>query len=92
MDAKWYIYYFSQWLGSQSPKRERLLEKAHQYSFLFFFFSVSCRFRATPVACGGSQARSLIGPVAAGLHQSHSKARSEACLQPTPQLTALPDP
>ena len=27
-----------------------------------------------------------------GLHQSHSNARSELCLQPTPQLTATLDP
>ena len=30
--------------------------------------------------------------VAAGLCQSHSNARSEQHLQPTPQLTAMPDP
>ena len=28
----------------------------------------------------------------AGLHHSHSNARSEPCLQPTPQLTEMPDP
>ena len=31
------------------------------------------------------------GIVAAGPHHSHSNARSEPCLQPTPQLTATPD-
>ena len=36
-----------------------------------------CLFRAAPVAYGGSQARGLIGAVAAGLRQSHSNARSE---------------
>ena len=44
------------------------------------------------MAHGGSQARGLIIAVAAGLHQSHSNARSELRLQPTPQLRATPDP
>ena len=51
-----------------------------------------CSFRAAPKACGGFQARDLIGAVAAGLHHSHSNARSEPSLPPTPQLTATPDP
>ena len=46
---------------------------------------------AAPAAYGGSQARGRIGPVATGLHQSHSNAGSEPRLQPTPQLTATPD-
>ena len=49
-------------------------------------------FRAEPVAYGGSQARGLIGAVAAGLHHSHSNAGSEPRLRPTPPLTATPDP
>ena len=36
--------------------------------------------------------RGLIGAIAAGLRQSHSNARSDPSLQPTPQLTAAPDP
>ena len=40
------------------------------------------------MAYGGSHARGLIGAVAAGLHQSHSNAGSELCLQPTPQLNS----
>ena len=47
---------------------------------------------AAPAAYGGSQARGLIGAVATGLRQSHSNAGSEPRLQPTPQLTATPDP
>ena len=47
---------------------------------------------AAPAAYGGSQARGPIGAVATGLRQSHSKAGSEPHLQPTPQLTAMPDP
>ena len=43
---------------------------------------------AAPAAYGDSQARGQIRAVAAGLHHSHSNARSEQQLQPTPQLTA----
>ena len=39
--------------------------------FFFFFFVFS---KAVPTAYGGSQARGLIGAVAAGLHHSHSNA------------------
>ena len=59
------------------------------YSFFLFFF---CIFRAELMAHGGSQARGLIAAVATGLHHSHSNAGSDQCLQPTPQLTATPDP
>ena len=55
-------------------------------SFLFFIF------RATLVAYGDSQARGRIRATVAGLYYSHSHIRSELCLQPTPQLTAMPDP
>ena len=54
---------------------------------LFFAFS-----RAAPSAYGGSQARGLISAVAAGLHHSHSNGGFEQHLQPTPQLTEMPDP
>ena len=59
---------------------------------LFFFFCLFAISWAIPTACGGSQARGQIGDVAANLHQSHSKARSEPRLQPTPQLMGTPDP
>ena len=59
---------------------------------LFFFFFFLLFLWAAPAACGGSQARGPIRAVATGLHQSHSNARSEPHLQPTPQLTAMPDP
>ena len=49
-------------------------------------------FRVTPVAYGSSQARGRMGATAAGLHHSHSNARSEPPLRPTPQLMATPDP
>lgn len=47
---------------------------------------------AAPMAYGGSQARRRIGAVATSLCQSHSNTGSEPSLQPTPQLTATPDP
>ena len=43
------------------------------------------------MAYGGSQASGLIGATAAGLHHSHSNARSQLHLQTTSQLTATPD-
>ena len=58
----------------------------------FFFFDLFAISWVAPVAYGGSQARGLIGAVAASLCQSHSNAGSEPCLQPTPQLMAMPDP
>ena len=62
------------------------------FIFSFFFFLVFYVFRAVPTAYGVSQARGLIGAGAASLHHSHSNAGSKPCLQPTPQLTAAPDP
>ena len=59
--------------------------------FIFIYLFV-CLFRATPVAYGGFQARDRIRAIAAGLHCSHSNARSEPHLQPTPPLMAMPDP
>ena len=62
------------------------------YFFLFLFFCLFPFSRATPGAYGVFQARGPIGAVAASLHQSHSNADSEPCLQPTPQFTEIPDP
>ena len=59
---------------------------------IYFIFLSFYLFRAIPVAYGGSQARGLIGAVAAGLHHSHSNVVSELRQRPTPQLTATPDP
>ena len=44
---------------------------------IFFFFLL---FRATPMACGGSQARGGIRGTAAGLYHSHSSVGFEPCL------------
>ena len=62
------------------------------FIYLFIYFCLFAFSRAAPTAYGGSQARGLMGAVAAGLRQSHSNSESEPCLQPTPQLTAMPDP
>ena len=67
---------------SQLPSTRILFLPAH----LFFFFF----FRAIPAAYGGSQARSQIRAVAAGL--CHSNVGSELHLRPTPQLMAMSDP
>ena len=66
-----------------NPAVSRFSEKRKTcfFFFLVFFF-----------AYGGSQARGLIGAVAASLRQSHSNTGSELCLQPIPQLMATPDP
>ena len=45
--------------------------------FIFYFIYLFLLFRAIPTAYGGSQARGLIGSIAASLHHSHSKAGSE---------------
>ena len=62
------------------------------FIYLFIYFVFLSFSRAIPMAYEGSQAKGLIGAVAAGLRQSHSNAGSELLLQPTPQLTAMPDP
>jgi len=62
------------------------------YLFIYLFFCLFAISWAAPAAYGDSQARGRIGAVATGLRQSHSNAGSEPRLQPTPQLTATPDP
>ena len=54
------------------------------------FFDFFFLFRAKPMVFGTSQVRGQLW-AAAAVH-SHSTARSELCLQPTPQLTATLDP
>ena len=89
-----YPFIFALWLqqlpeGSGSPCCEGGKELLGLFGCFKNFFL--CRPRATPVAYGGSQARDGIGAADAGLHHSHNHARSEPCLQSTPQLTAMPD-
>ena len=55
-----------------------------------YLFCLSAFSRAALAAYGGSQARGLIRAVDTGLHPSNLG--SEPRLQPTPQLTATPDP
>ena len=65
--------------------------QAQKLLFFYYFlnFYSFCFFRTALRAYGGSQARGLIGAVAAGLHHSHSHAGSELRLRPTPQRTAV---
>ena len=70
----------------------QLLVTITPHWFLFFSFFFFVFFWATSAAYGGSQARGRIGAVATGLRQSHSNSGSKPRLQPTPQLTATPDP
>ena len=58
-----------------------------QKRYLIFFL-----FIAAPEAYGSSGARGQTEATAAGLRHSHSNVGSEPCLQPTPELTAMPDP
>ena len=51
-----------------------LEEEIDIYRVFCFCF---CLFRAAPEVYGGSQARGGIGAIAAGLHRSHSNARSK---------------
>ena len=62
-----------------------------QFGSVFVFVFILL-FRAATMAYGGSQARGLMGAVAAGLCLSHSNAGSQLRLQPTPQLPATLDP
>ena len=59
----------------------------HFYHFIYFFI-----FKATPATFGSSLGRGQIRATAAGLHHSHSNARSEPRLKLTPQLKATPHP
>ena len=68
--------------------RVNIFFKGSHTIFFFCLFAISW---AAPAAYGGSQARGRIGAVATGLCQSHSNTGSEPRLQPTPQLTAMPD-
>ena len=57
-----------------------------QFNQVFLFCFVFSLFRAAPTAYRGSQARDRIRAVATGLHYSHSNAKSEPHLRPTPSL------
>lgn len=55
---------------------------------VILFFSLT----AAPAAYGSFQARGRMRAAPPSLYHSHGKARSEPHLQPTLQLTAMPDP
>ena len=67
-------------------------ELYERYIYIYIYFFFFCFFRVAPMAYGGSQARGIMGATAASLCQSHSNTGPELHLQPTPQLTAMPDP
>ena len=77
--------YYMQLYANKMENLEEMDKFLEKYSFFGLF-------RVAPLAYGGSQARGLIGAVAAGLHHSHSNTRSKPRLRPTPLLTAMPDP
>ena len=64
------------------------LISAHPYIRLIYLFILG----AAPATFGSSQARGQIRDAAAGLYHSHSNARFEPSLRPTPQLTTMPYP
>ena len=65
-------------------------EDSKKMKNVFFFVVFFLFLRAAPTACRSSQVGS--GAAAAGLHHSHSHARSEPRLPTTLQLTATLDP
>ena len=74
----------------EPPDSKGLIWKVLCFGFFVVFFF--CFFRAMDMAYGSSQARGRVRAKAAGLHHSHSVPGSEPCLQPSPWLTAMPDP
>ena len=79
-------------MSQNSLQKDKLPTLIIEFYFGFFLGGGVCflLFRATPAAYATAQAKGQIGATAASLHHSH--ARSEPCLRPTPQLTAMPDP
>lgn len=77
---------------ASSPRSQHTDSLPFNYFILFYFFVFLPFLGPLPWACGGSQARSLIGAVATGLRHSHSNVGSKPCLRPTPQLIAMLDP
>ena len=78
-------------LGSSASVRLLFCVSHLSCRCVFFFFCLFAISWAAPIAYEGSQARGLIGAVAASLHQGDSNAGSKLCLRPTPQLKATPD-
>ena len=70
------LLYMSKYFLLDPRNGKKTKKKKLTQNCLFIYF-VFCHFRAVPEAYGGSQARGLIGAVAAGLRQSHRNARSK---------------
>ena len=71
---------------------KQLTELWENLTNLSLHWGIFFLFRATPVACGSSQARGWIGAAAAGLRHSHGNARSEPHLPLMLKPVAMPDP
>ena len=82
---------FCVWQKCQIFRKQKIRLSLFVGCFCFVLFCFGL-FRAAPTAYGGSQARALIGAVAANLHHSYSNSGSKPRLRPTPQVTAMPDP
>ena len=72
--------------------RETTLGSVLLYCIVLYCIVSYFIFRATPMACGNSQAKGRIRATAAGLHHSHGNTESEPHLRTTPQLMAMLDP
>ena len=83
---------FSQQASRKYDAGSFLSEQFFCVVFVVVVVVVVLLFKSAPAAYGSSQARGPVGAVATDLHHSHSNAGSELHLQPTPQLTAMPDP
>ena len=97
-DGTSFLEFFSE-KGRNLPLRvyqhlivSQLPKSSHMYIVFFFFFFFFGLFRVAPTAYGSSQAKGPIEAAAASLHHTHSNARSEPHLRPTPQLMATLDP
>ena len=67
-------------ISFHKPNSNSIVYFQQVFLFLFFLFFLFLPFLGLlPAAYGGSQARGLIGAVAADLRHSHSKAGSEPC-------------
>ena len=69
-------------MGTPTNQLDIILRGQHEIYWLSFFFSFFLSFKSASVAYRRFQAKGQIRAAAAGLHHSHSNARSELWLQP----------